>query len=67
MTHQAPPQPSISSNETEFDRLLREANIPLNDAHHYRMVADWVRRYHRTKYVPLAILEKFNIREEEIV
>lgn len=54
------------NGETEFDRILREAHIPLADAHNFLMVREWVERNCRQKYVPPAILEKFNIRPQDI-
>ena len=62
-----PPRWMAAAGETEFERLLREANIKLDDAHKFLMVTDWVRQFYRTKYVPPAVLEAMGIRAEEVV
>jgi len=61
--HQLPSNPV----ETEFDKLLREAHISPADAASYRMVQDWVHRNHRSRYIPVSILEAFNIRPEDCI
>ena len=61
------PRWMVVAGETEFERLLREANIKLDDAHKFLMVTDWVRQFYRTKYVPPAVLEAMGIRAEEVV
>ncbi len=61
------PRWMVDAGDTEFERMLREANIELADAHKYLMVTDWVRQFYRTKYVPPAVLEAMGIRAEEVV
>ena len=61
--HQIPPAPI----ETEFDKLLREARISLTDAHEHLMVKQWVYRNHRSKFVPIPVLEACGIQPEDCV
>ena len=53
--------PRFMVEEAAFDRMLREANIALENAASYRMVQDWVRRNYTRHYVPETVLAAMGI------
>ena len=61
-----PPEWMVETGETEFERLLREANIKPADAAGFLMVQEWVRRNYRTKYCPPDILKAVGVYDEEV-
>ena len=61
-----PPKWMVDDGETEFERLLREANIKPADAAGYLMVQEWVRRNYRIKYCPPDILKAVGVYDEEV-
>ena len=49
--------PSIPSTEPEFTKILREANIDINDAHKFLFVREWVKRNKSRVFIPPEVLK----------
>jgi hypothetical protein len=55
---------NVPITPTEFEQLLRRLAITESEAAHSQKVREWVQRWHRTRFIPIAILEAFQINQD---
>ncbi len=48
---------------SEFEKLLNRLKVQEREAHMNLQVRDWVRRYYRSRFVPMDVLEKMGIKD----
>ena len=59
------PKWMIDKGGTEFEHVLRAAGVGIKDAAANEQVRQWVMHNHRSKFVPLKILEALGIKAED--